>query len=67
MNLLMDTLFDVDALHVQAQVNAEFHKRFLESLVVQPIPGSLDAFAAYLHKDSAKWAKVISAANLKID
>jgi tripartite-type tricarboxylate transporter receptor subunit TctC len=45
----------------------EFHKRFLESLVVQPIPGSLDAFAEYLRKDSAKWAKVINAANLKID
>jgi tripartite-type tricarboxylate transporter receptor subunit TctC len=45
----------------------EFHKRFLESLVVQPIPGSLDAFADYLRKDSAKWAKVINAANLKID
>ncbi|MEI8155074.1 MAG: tripartite tricarboxylate transporter substrate-binding protein, partial [Hyphomicrobiales bacterium] len=45
----------------------EFHKRFLESLVVQPIPGSLDAFAEYLRKDSAKWAQVINAANLKID
>jgi len=45
----------------------EFHKRFLESLVVQPIPGSMEAFAEYLHKDSVKWAKVISAANLKID
>ena len=45
----------------------EFHKRFLEPLVVQPLPGSLDAFADYLQKDSAKWAKVIKAANLKID
>src|SRR6185295_5803944 len=45
----------------------EFHKRFLESLVVQPIPGSMEAFAEYLHKDSVKWAKIISAANLKID
>jgi tripartite-type tricarboxylate transporter receptor subunit TctC len=45
----------------------EFHKRFLERLVVQPLPGSLDAFADYLRKDSAKWAKVISEAKLKID
>lgn len=45
----------------------EFHKRFLEALVVQPIPGSMDAFAEYLRKDSAKWAKVIKDANLKID
>ena len=45
----------------------EFHKRFLEPLVVQPLPGPLDAFADYLRKDSAKWAKVIKAANLKIE
>jgi tripartite-type tricarboxylate transporter receptor subunit TctC len=45
----------------------EFHKRFLEALVVQPIPGSMDAFAEYLRKDSLKWAKVIKDANLKID
>ena len=53
---------------VQKIINdPEFHKRFLEPLVVQPIPGSLEAFAEYLRKDSAKWAKVIKAANLKID
>jgi tripartite-type tricarboxylate transporter receptor subunit TctC len=62
-----DVLVKINA-DVQKVINdPEFHKRFLESLVVQPIPGSLDAFAAYLQKDSAKWAKVISAANLKID
>ena len=48
---------------VQQIINdPEFHKRFLEPLVVQPLPGSLEAFADYLHKDSAKWAKVIKAA-----
>ena len=53
---------------VQQIINdPEFHKRFLERLVVQPLPGSLDGFAAYLRRDSAKWAKVIKAANLKID
>jgi tripartite-type tricarboxylate transporter receptor subunit TctC len=45
----------------------EFHKKYLERFVVQPVPGSLEAFADYLRKDSAKWAKVIKAANLKID
>jgi tripartite-type tricarboxylate transporter receptor subunit TctC len=45
----------------------EFRKKFLEPLVVQPIPGSIDAFAEYLRKESVKWAKVIHAANLKID
>jgi len=53
---------------VQKVINdPDFYKRFLESLVVQPIPGSLDAFAEYLRKDSIKWARVINAANLKID
>ena len=45
----------------------EFRQKFLEPQVVQPVRGSPDAFADYLRKDSAKWAKVISAANLKID
>jgi tripartite-type tricarboxylate transporter receptor subunit TctC len=45
----------------------EFRVKFLEPQVVQPLPGSLDAFADYLRKDSAKWAKVIKAANLKVD
>jgi hypothetical protein len=27
----------------------------------------MEAFAEYLRKDSAKWAKVINAANLRID
>ena len=40
----------------------EFHKKFLEPMVVQPVPGSLEAFAEYLRKDAAKWAKVIKAA-----
>jgi len=53
---------------VQQIINdPEFHKRYLEPMVVQPIPGSLEAFAEYLKKDSTKWAKVIREANLKID
>lgn len=53
---------------VQQVINEpEFHKKFIEPMVVQPIPGSLEAFAEYLRKDSAKWAKVIKAANLKIE
>jgi tripartite-type tricarboxylate transporter receptor subunit TctC len=45
----------------------EFHKKFLEPMVVQPVPGSPEEFAKYLQKDSKKWAKVIHAAGLKID
>jgi tripartite-type tricarboxylate transporter receptor subunit TctC len=53
---------------VQEIINdPDFHKRYLEPMVVQPIPGSLEAFAAYLKKDSDKWAKVIREANLRID
>ena len=53
---------------VQEIINdPEFHKKFLEPLVVQPIPGSIDAFAAYLKKDSEKWSKVIHESNLKIE
>jgi tripartite-type tricarboxylate transporter receptor subunit TctC len=53
---------------VQSIINdPEFHKRFLEKLVVQPMPGSQQAFADYIKRESDKWAKVIKAANLKID
>ena len=45
----------------------EFHKKFLEPMVVQPVPGSLEGFAEYLRKDSAKWSKIIQAAGLKVD
>jgi len=45
----------------------DFRQKFLEPQVVQPVPGTPDAFAEYLRKDSAKWAKVIRGANLKID
>lgn len=45
----------------------EFRKNYLERFAVQPVPGSLDAFAEYLRKDSAKWGRVINAANVKIE
>jgi hypothetical protein len=32
----------------------EFQKNYLERFAVQPVPGSLDAFAEYLRKDSAQ-------------
>jgi tripartite-type tricarboxylate transporter receptor subunit TctC len=53
---------------VQQIINEpEFRSKFIEPMVVQPIPGSLEAFAEYLKKESDKWAKVIKAANLRID
>jgi tripartite-type tricarboxylate transporter receptor subunit TctC len=45
----------------------EFQKKYLEPFAVQPIPGPLDAFAEFLRKDSAKWGRIIRAANVKIE
>lgn len=45
----------------------EFQKKYLEPFAVQPIPGSLDGFAEFLRKDSAKWEEVIKTANVKIE
>ena len=47
--------------------DGDFQKKYLDHFAVQPIPGPLDAFADYLHKDSAKWGKVIDAAHVTID
>jgi tripartite-type tricarboxylate transporter receptor subunit TctC len=44
-----------------------FQKKYFEAFAVQPLPGSLDAFAEYLRKDSIKWGEVIKAANVKIE
>jgi len=62
-----DILVKINADVQQVIDEPEFHKKFIEPMVVQPIPGSLEGFAAYLKKDSDKWAKVIKQANLKID
>ena len=45
----------------------EFREKFLEPMVVQPLPGSPEAFADYLKKESEKWGKVVKAANLTIE
>jgi tripartite-type tricarboxylate transporter receptor subunit TctC len=47
--------------------DAEFRAKFLEPQVVQPLPGSLQGFSAYLRDESAKWSKVIGEAKLQID
>src|SRR4029078_13322138 len=62
-----DLLVKINAEVQQVIAEPEFHKKFIEPMVVQPIPGSLEGFAAYLQKDSDTWAKVIKEANLKID
>ena len=47
--------------------DAEFRAKFLEPQVVQPLPGSLKGFSAYLRDELAKWSKVIGEAKLQID
>jgi len=62
-----DVLAKINADVQKIIADPEFHKKFLEPLVVAPLPGSQQAFADYLKKESEKWEKVIRAANLKID
>lgn len=53
---------------VQKIINdKEFREKFLEPQVVQPLPGPRDAFGGHVQAEAAKWSKVISEANLKID
>jgi len=62
-----DVILKVNADVQKIVSDPEFQKRYLEPFAVQPVPGSLDAFAKYLHKDSAKWGQIIKAANVKIE
>ncbi len=62
-----DIIRKVNADVQQIVGNPEFQKKYLEPFAVQPVPGPLDAFAEYLRKDSARWGKVIKAANVKIE
>jgi tripartite-type tricarboxylate transporter receptor subunit TctC len=56
---------NADVRHVLAE--PEFRQKFLEPMVVKPVPGSPEAFAAYLKRDSEKWGAVIKAAHLSIE
>ena len=44
-----------------------FRDKYLKHFAVQPVPGSIDAFTAYLKKDSAKWHEVIKASHVTIE
>ena len=48
-------------------VNSEDMKDFLASVGAEPTLMDPREFAAYLKADTAKWAKVVKAANLKLD
>jgi tripartite-type tricarboxylate transporter receptor subunit TctC len=44
-----------------------FREKFLTPHVVQPLPGTPDAFKGYLRSEAAKWSKVIREAKLQIE
>jgi tripartite-type tricarboxylate transporter receptor subunit TctC len=45
----------------------DFQKKYLDRFAVQPVPGPLPAFAAYLREDSQRWSDVIKKANVTIE
>lgn len=45
----------------------EFREKFLDPQVLQPLPGSPDAFGRYIGAEAAKWSKVISDTKLQIE
>jgi len=45
----------------------DFRTKYLERFAVEPVPGPLDAFSAYLRKESAMWGDVIKKANVKVE
>ncbi len=47
--------------------DAAFRERFLEPQVVEPVPGSSEAYANFIRTESAKWSKIVRDANLKIE
>jgi tripartite-type tricarboxylate transporter receptor subunit TctC len=62
-----DVLKKVNADVQKIVSDSEFQKNYLERFAVQPVPRSLDAFAEYLRKDSAKWGTIIRAARVRIE
>jgi tripartite-type tricarboxylate transporter receptor subunit TctC len=45
----------------------DFQDKFLRPNYVEPILGSVDAFAAFVKGGAAKWSKLIKDANIKVD
>ena len=45
----------------------DFQKKYLNRFAVQPVPGPLPAFAAYLREDSQRWGEVIKKAKVTIE
>ena len=52
---------------INAALNDEQIKAAMRNLGVEPAPGTPEAFDAYIRAETRKWAKVIKAANIKLD
>jgi tripartite-type tricarboxylate transporter receptor subunit TctC len=52
---------------INAALNDESIKASIRNVGVEPTPGTRESFEAYLHAETQKWAKVIKAADVKLD
>ena len=52
---------------ITAALGDEAIKSAMRNLGVEPAPGSVEGFDAYIKAETQKWAKVIKAANIKVD
>jgi tripartite-type tricarboxylate transporter receptor subunit TctC len=52
---------------ITAALNDDAIKTAMRNLGVEPAPGTVQAFDAYIKAETQKWAKVIKTANIKLD
>jgi len=52
---------------INAALNDEAIKESIRKLGVEPAPGTSESFEAYLRSETQKWARVIKAADVKLD
>ena len=52
---------------INAALNDEIIKTRMRNLGVEPAPGTRESFEAYMRSETQKWAKVIKAADIKLD
>jgi tripartite-type tricarboxylate transporter receptor subunit TctC len=52
---------------ITAALNDDAIKTAMRNLGVEPAPGTVQAFDAYIKSETQKWSKVIKTANIKLD
>ena len=52
---------------INAALNDDTIKANMRNLGVEPTPGTRESFEAYMRSETQKWAKVIKAADIKLD